>query len=63
MMGRFGAPSRSPYACTKFAIQGLSECLRAEMKEWNVKVSIIEPGNFVAGIKKYRNYAYKNTLY
>lgn len=49
MMGRFGAPSRSPYACTKWAVQGLSECLRAEMKRWGVHVAIIEPGNFIAG--------------
>jgi len=49
MCGRFGAPSRAAYTCTKWAVEGLSECLRAEMKRWNVHVVVVEPGNFVAG--------------
>jgi len=35
--------------CTKWAVEGLSECLRAEMKRWGVHVAVIEPGNFIAG--------------
>nr|CAB3225332.1 D-beta-hydroxybutyrate dehydrogenase, mitochondrial-like [Phallusia mammillata] len=46
---RMIAPSRSVYAITKYAIGGFSECLRYEMKRWGVKVSIIEPGNYIAG--------------
>lgn len=50
-MGRFGAFSRSPYCCSKWAVEGLTECLRLEMKTWDVKVICIEPGNFVCGNK------------
>lgn len=49
MLGRMAHPMRSPYVATKFAVEGFSDCLRHEMRPWGVKVSIIEPGNFVAG--------------
>ncbi|KAK7084180.1 (2R,3R)-2,3-butanediol dehydrogenase [Halocaridina rubra] len=49
MLGRMAHPMRSPYVCTKYAVEGFSDCLRQEMRPWGVKVSIIEPGNFVAG--------------
>ena len=38
---------RSPYCVSKYGIEAFSDCLRYEMKAWGVKVSIIEPGNFI----------------
>ncbi|KAF2355580.1 Short-chain dehydrogenase/reductase SDR [Trinorchestia longiramus] len=49
MLGRMGVPMRSPYVASKFAVEGLSDCLRHEMRSWGVSVVVIEPGNFVAG--------------
>nr|XP_053633057.1 D-beta-hydroxybutyrate dehydrogenase, mitochondrial-like [Cherax quadricarinatus] len=42
-------PMRAPYVVSKYAVEGLCDCLRYEMRSWGVKVSIIEPGNFIAG--------------
>ncbi|XP_032887917.1 D-beta-hydroxybutyrate dehydrogenase, mitochondrial [Amblyraja radiata] len=53
MLGRMANPSRSPYCVTKFGVEAFSDCLRYEMHRWGVKVSIVEPGNFIAGTSLY----------
>jgi len=50
-----GAPSRSPYVFTKYAAVGFLECLRYEMRRFGVHVSMLEPGNFLAGTKLFDN--------
>ena len=35
-----GAYGRSPYCATKFGVEAVSDCLRFEMKKFNVDVSI-----------------------
>ncbi|CAI5673099.1 unnamed protein product [Oreochromis niloticus] len=47
MYGRMGNIMRSPYCISKYAVEAFSDCLRYEMKAWGVKVSVIEPGNFI----------------
>ncbi|KAM4533655.1 D-beta-hydroxybutyrate dehydrogenase, mitochondrial [Odontesthes bonariensis] len=47
MYGRMGNMLRSPYCVTKYGVEVFSDCLRYEMKAWGVKVSVIEPGNFI----------------
>ncbi|XP_026877709.1 D-beta-hydroxybutyrate dehydrogenase, mitochondrial isoform X1 [Electrophorus electricus] len=47
MYGRMGNALRSPYCISKFGVEAFSDCLRYEMKNWGVKVSVIEPGNFI----------------
>ena len=42
--GRIGFPASSPYASSKFALEGLSESLRLEMAPFGINVIIIEPG-------------------
>jgi NAD(P)-dependent dehydrogenase (short-subunit alcohol dehydrogenase family) len=42
--GRFGFPSGSAYASTKFAVEGLSESMSYELEPFGVKVVIVEPG-------------------
>jgi NAD(P)-dependent dehydrogenase (short-subunit alcohol dehydrogenase family) len=42
--GRVGTPVLSAYAATKFALEGLSESMRYELKEWGINVVTIEPG-------------------
>ena len=39
MLGRMGANGRSPYCATKFGVEAISDCLRLEMKKFNVDVS------------------------
>ena len=42
--GRMALAPQAPYASSKFALEALSECLAQEMKAFNVRVAIIEPG-------------------
>ncbi|XP_005989441.2 D-beta-hydroxybutyrate dehydrogenase, mitochondrial [Latimeria chalumnae] len=53
MLGRMANPARSPYCVTKFGVEAFSDCLRYEMHRWGVKVSIVEPGNFIAATSLY----------
>ncbi|XP_037782916.1 D-beta-hydroxybutyrate dehydrogenase, mitochondrial-like isoform X2 [Penaeus monodon] len=48
-LARMAVPMRSPYVLSKYAVEGLSDVLRYEMKTWGVGVSLIEPGNYIAG--------------
>ncbi|KAJ8270349.1 hypothetical protein GJAV_G00113390 [Gymnothorax javanicus] len=48
MYGRMGNALRSPYCVSKYGVEAFSDCLRYEMKPWQVKVVIVEPGNFLA---------------
>ena len=42
--GRIGFPLGSPYNASKFAVEGLSESLRAELNQFNIHVVLVEPG-------------------
>lgn len=42
--GKVGTPKRSAYAASKHALQGFFDCLRAEVHQDNIKVTIICPG-------------------
>ncbi|MES2565747.1 MAG: oxidoreductase [Bacteroidota bacterium] len=44
MGGKFGEPHGAWYHATKFAVEGLSDSLRMELKQFNIDVVIIEPG-------------------
>ena len=44
VVGRMGLPGSSAYISTKFALEGLSECLRYELGQFGVKTTLIEPG-------------------
>ena len=42
--GRFGEPHGVWYHASKFAVEGLSDSLRMELKQFNVDVVVIQPG-------------------
>ena len=44
VVGRMGLPGSSAYISSKFALEGLSECLRYELGQFGIKVTLIEPG-------------------
>lgn len=44
MGGKFGEPHGAWYHATKFALEGLSDSLRMELKQFGIDVAIIEPG-------------------
>lgn len=47
ILGRVPDPFLGAYSITKFALEAYSDILRFEMIPFNVKVSMIEPGNFL----------------
>ena len=47
--GRIAVPFQGLYTATKYAIEGLTEALRMEVKCFGVHVSLIEPGDFSTG--------------
>jgi short-subunit dehydrogenase len=42
--GRLAFPLYSPYHATKWAVDGFSESLQYELRQFNIRVKIIEPG-------------------
>ncbi|MGB9735090.1 MAG: oxidoreductase [bacterium] len=66
--GKLGEPHGAWYHATKFAVEGLSDCIRMELKQFGIDVIIIEPGAIVTEwnkiarenlIKRSGNTAYK----
>lgn len=44
VQGLIAIPDRSAYAATKHAMQAFGDCLRAEMHQHNINVTMISPG-------------------
>lgn len=44
--GLMGLPFQGFYSVAKFAVEGFSQALRMEVKKWNIKVVVINPGDF-----------------
>lgn len=47
--GVMGLPYQGFYSASKFAIEGFSEALAAEVKVFGISVSMVEPGDFATG--------------
>lgn len=48
--GRWAPPYMGPYAASKFAIEGLGDALRLELRRSRIHVAIIEPGSIKSSI-------------
>jgi short-subunit dehydrogenase len=57
--GKIGLPYRGIYNATKHAIEGFSEALSMELRPFNIKVIIMEPGDFRTSINTNRKIAKK----
>ena len=42
--GRMGGALLGPYSSSKFAVEGIAQSLRAELRPWGIPVSVVEPG-------------------
>jgi NAD(P)-dependent dehydrogenase (short-subunit alcohol dehydrogenase family) len=42
--GRIAVSPQAPYTASKFALEALSECLAQEVKPFNIRVALVEPG-------------------
>lgn len=52
--GLLGLPFQVFYSASKFAIEGFCEGLRMEVREHNINVVVIEPGDFQTGFTRKR---------
>jgi NAD(P)-dependent dehydrogenase (short-subunit alcohol dehydrogenase family) len=48
--GRVAVPLLGAYAASKFALEGLSDTLRRELRPWGIEVAVIEPGTIATPI-------------
>ena len=55
--GLLATPFQSAYVSSKFAIEGMTECLSMEVKDFGIKVSLIEPSDHRSGSRNYRPHA------
>jgi short-subunit dehydrogenase len=44
VMGKIGTPMRAAYAAAKHALHGYFDCLRAEVAQYGIKVTVLTPG-------------------
>ena len=47
--GLIALPFQGVYSATKFAIEGLTEALRMEVRQFGIRVAMVEPGDFKTG--------------
>lgn len=52
VLGRMGTPFNGAYVASKYALEGLSESLRAEVKPFGVHVCLVQPGLFATDFQK-----------
>ncbi|HEX8975665.1 MAG TPA: SDR family oxidoreductase [Solirubrobacteraceae bacterium] len=43
--GRVAAPFMGAYAASKFALEGMADALRVELRPWGIRVVLVEPGS------------------
>lgn len=48
--GRMTTPFVGPYSASKYAMEAFSDSLRMELRPWDIKVSLVEPGSIATPI-------------
>ncbi|MBV6508230.1 MAG: hypothetical protein JJLCMIEE_01290 [Acidimicrobiales bacterium] len=49
--GKIATPMLGPYSASKFAVEAIADCLRMEMADFGISVSLIEPGHTRSAIR------------
>ena len=52
--GELSLPFQGIYSATKFAVEGLSEAMRAEVRPFGIRVVLVQPGDFRTGFTEAR---------
>ncbi len=61
--GRISNTPLAPYAASKFALEAISEALAQEVKPFNIRVGIVEPGIINTDMAKDIQHAEPNAIY
>ena len=63
--GVLGLPFQGTYSATKFAVEGMTEALRMEVKSFGIDVVLVEPGDFKTNFTKNRikKHVVKDSVY
>jgi len=56
LAGRIGLPFQGLYSAAKFAVEGLSEALRLELRPFGVRVVLVEPGDICTPFTEHRRF-------
>jgi NAD(P)-dependent dehydrogenase (short-subunit alcohol dehydrogenase family) len=62
VLGFVGAPYRGPYAASKFAVEGYTESLRAEVARFGIKVISIQPGPITSAFRANALTVFRRTI-
>jgi len=62
VLGFVAMPFRGPYVASKFAIEGLVDTLRLELKETKIKLSLIQPGPIESKFRQNALMAFKENV-
>jgi len=62
VLGFVAMPFRGPYVASKFAIEGLVDTLRLELKQTNIKLSLIQPGPIESKFRQNALSAFKENV-
>ena len=62
VLGFVAMPFRGPYVATKFAIEGLVDTLRLELKQTKIKLSLVQPGPIESKFRQNAFLAFKENV-
>ncbi len=62
MLGYVALAYRGAYCASKYAIEGLTDALRLELRDTNIQVSIVEPGPIVARFRDNAHLAFRKFI-
>lgn len=63
ILGFIAFPMRGAYNASKFALEGLFDTLRLELKSSNIFISLIEPGPIASDFRKNAKNAFEKNIY
>ena len=62
VLGFVAMPFRGPYVASKFAIEGLADTLRLELKQTRIKLSLVQPGPIKSKFRQNALLAFKENV-
>ena len=55
-----GAPNGTAYYASKFALRGMTECWRAELRKFNIRVMLVNPSEVITNFGKAAGFQQKD---